>query len=320
VRVKIVVHPSRVNGLAAELDRIDDIEWVDARSDQDVVDALDDGASVLLTYRWRPEFLHPGLRWIQSISAGFDQYPFEDFERRGIVLTTATGVHISVAESAIGLVLALTRRLGRAIRHQIRHEWDQMEGMEVAGSTVGIVGLGTIGEEIALRLQGWDVDLIGLKRRPDEYDGVVPTVYGPEALIEVCHRSDILILVLPASAETRHMIGATELGAVGDGLLVNVGRGSVVDEEALVLALRDGRLRGAGLDVFEKEPLPEGSPLWDMENVVITAHSAGISPRYGERLARIFRRNLAAFQGEDVPWINRVVDGVRKGQVGSLRT
>jgi D-2-hydroxyacid dehydrogenase (NADP+) len=311
VTVRVVLHPLRVAGLTDELDRISGIQWIDAGNDDDVIEALRTGVPVLLTYRWRPEFLQPGLRWIQSISAGFDAYPLAELERRGVVLTTATGVHISVAESAIGLMLSLTRRLGEAVRSQGRHEWKQRGGAELAGSTIGIIGLGTIGEQIARRLQGWDVELLGLKHRPDEYEGLVPVVYGPDGLIEVCRRSDILILVLPASEQTRHLIGAAELAALGDGYLVNVGRGSVVDEEALVDALRRGRLRGAGLDVFETEPLPVESPLWDMKNVVITAHSAGSSPRYGERLGRIFRQNLAAFLGEDVPWINRVVDGAR---------
>jgi len=311
VKTRVVVHPSRVSGLARELDRIDEIEWVDARTEDDVIAALVDGVPVLLTYRWRPEFMQPDLRWIQSISAGYDAYPLDEFARNGVVLTTATGVHVSVAESAIGLVLALTRRFGEAIRSQARHEWKQIRGGEIAGSTVAIIGLGTIGEQIARRLQGWDANLIGLTRRPAEYQGVVPDIYGPGDMLEVCRRSDVVILVLPASNQTHHVIGAAELEALGDGFLVNVGRGSVVDEAALVDALQHGVIRGAGLDVFETEPLPADSPLWDMENVVITSHSAGNSPRYGERLARIFTQNLAAFLGEDVPWINRIVDGVR---------
>lgn len=312
---RVVLHPSRVTGIAAELAATGGVELVDARTETEVIDALASGVPVLLTYRWKPEFLRPGLRWIQGMGAGFEQYPLADLDARGIVLTTATGVHVSVAESAVGLILALTRRLGEAVRNSVAHEWKALQGPEVAGSTVGIIGLGTIGEGVARRLQGWDVHLVGVKRRPEDYAGVVPEVYGPDRLVEVCRRCDIVVVTLPGSEETRHMIGAAELAALGDGYLVNVGRGSVVDEAALVAALEAGTLRGAGLDVFETEPLPADSPLWDMENVVITPHSAGNSPRYGERLAAIFRRNLAVFLGGEGPWINRVVDGVRHDEI-----
>jgi D-2-hydroxyacid dehydrogenase (NADP+) len=313
--IRAVLHPASVTGLAEEVAATPGLELIEAASDAEVEAALADGVPILLTYTWREEFMKPGLRWIQGVGAGFEQYPLNDFAREGVVLTTATGVHVCVAEGAFGLILALTRRIAEAVRNAQRHEWIVREGVELAGSTIGIIGLGTIGEAFAKRAQGWEVELIGFKRHPDQYSGVVPHVYGPSDLLEVCRRSDILVITMPGSKDTYHLIGAEELEALGEGWLVNVGRGSVVDEQALIDALSKGRLLGAGLDVFEQEPLPADSPLWDMPNVVITPHSAGNTPRYGERLAGIFRQNLRAFSGEEAPWVNRVVDGRRRDEV-----
>ena len=308
--IRAVLHPASVPGLAEEVAATPGVELVEAVNDDDVEAALADGAPILLTYTWHERFLKPGLKWVQGVGAGFEQYPLHDFDREGIVLTTATGVHVCVAEGAFGLLLALTRRIADAVRDAQRREWIVREGPELAGSTIGIIGLGTIGEAFAKRAQGWDVELIGFKRHPEQYKGVVPRVFGPDKLLEVCRLSDVLVITMPGSADTHHLIGVEELDALGEGWLINVGRGSVVNEQALVAALASGRLRGAGLDVFEVEPLPASSTLWDMPNVVITPHSAGNTPRYGERLGRIFRQNLLAFQ-DGMTWVNRVVDGRR---------
>jgi len=312
--IRAVLHPASVTGLAAELRQMSDIELIEAASNEEVTAALSDGASILLTYTWRDNFLTPSLRWIQGVGAGYEQYPLDQFEQADVTLTTATGVHVVVAEAAFGLLLALTRRIADAVRAAQQHEWVIREGPEIAGSTIGVIGLGTIGEAFAKRAQGWEVELLGYKRNPDTYSGVVERVFGPGSLLDVCEMADILVITMPGSEETTHMIGAKELAALGAGRLINVGRGSVVDEQALIEALTNGALLGAGLDVFEVEPLPADSPLWDMPNVVITPHTAGDTPRYGERLAHIFRQNLRAFQGEDTAWVNRVVEGVRRDE------
>ena len=312
MRPKVVLHPVRMTCIAEELHHLDSIELIDASSDDEVEAALDHGVSIMITCVWQDRFLKPRLKWIQGIGAGYDQFPLVELDRDGIVLTTATGVHVCVAEAAFGLLLALTRRIAQAVRDAHSRQWIVSEGSEVAGSTLAIIGLGTIGEQVARRASGWDVDVIGYKREPEHYDGIVRRVFGPGQLLEVCRMADILVLTLPATDETHHLIGAAELEALGAGWLINVGRGSVVDELALIGALTNGELLGAGLDVFEQEPLPEGSPLWDMSNVVITPHIAGMTPRYGERLATIFQHNLRAFLGEDVPWMNQVAGGKRE--------
>ena len=312
--IRTVLHPLGVTGFVPELERIDDIELIQAADDDEVEAALAAGVPILLTYTWRDTFFMPSLRWIQGVGAGFEQYPLERFDQEGVTLTTATGVHAVVAEAAFGLLLALTRHIADAVNDAKTHTWVEREGPEIAGSTIAIIGLGTIGEAFARRAQGWEVELIGYKRDPDSYTGIVDRVYGPDSLLDVCAMADTIVLTLPGATDTNHLIGAAELEALGAGFLINVGRGSVVDEQALIAALTTGELRGAGLDVFEVEPLPIDSQLWDMPNVVITPHTAGATPRYGERLAKIFRQNLAAFQGDDTPWVNRVVDGIRRDE------
>ena len=309
--IQVVLHPARVPGLVEELRGTQGITLIEAADNDEVYEALLSADSVLVTYVWHDRFLTDGLKWVQGTGAGYEQYPLDRFASTEVVLTTATGVHAVVAEAAVGLVLALTRNIAQSVRDAADHVWQPRDGVELAGSTVGIVGLGTIGEAFARRMQGWDVDIVGFKRDPSSYRGMVEKVYGPDQLLNICTDSDVLVVTLPASVDTHHMIGKAELDALGAGWFVNVGRGSVVDEQALVAALTDGELRGAGLDVFEVEPLPDESPLWNLENVVITPHSAGNTPRYGERLAKIFRNNLDVFSGTEDRWINRVVDGRR---------
>lgn len=311
ISIQVVLHPAQVPGLVERLRSTDGIILVEAVDDDEVCHALSSHDSVLVTYRWQDRFLTNRLKWVQGTGAGFEQYPIDRFAAANVVLTTATGVHPVVAESAVGLLLALTRNIGRSALERGDRVWQQRDGTEIAGSTIGIVGLGTIGEAFARRMQGWDVELIGIKRDPNSYHGVVERVYGPDELLKICAESDVLVVTAPGSVDTQHMIGRAELDALGAGWFVNVGRGSVVDERALVIALTEGNLLGAGLDVFEVEPLPSESPLWSLENVVITPHSAGNTPRYGERLVKIFHNNLDVFRGRGGQWINRVVGGRR---------
>jgi phosphoglycerate dehydrogenase-like enzyme len=185
------------------------------------------------------------------------------------------------------------------------HRWVPLVGEEISDKRLLIVGMGRIGEAVARRAQGWDVAVVGIKRDPASYVGCLADVRGPDALQTQCEWADIVMLTLPATPETRHLIGAEELALLGAGWLVNVGRGSLVDEKALVHALAVGRLRGVGLDVTAQEPLDPGSPLWDHPNVVLSAHNAGNSPGFGIRWGSLFRDNLRAFAGNGL-WRNRV--------------
>lgn len=304
--LQVVMHPKRPPGVEDFLRGVPGIVLHAPADEEGVARALHAGAQVLVTYTWRASFLAPSLRWIAGTGAGFEQYPLEEFKARGIVLTSAAGVHADcVAEHAFGLLLALTRRIGEATRNATRHRWEELPGEELAGKKLAIVGMGRIGEGVARRAQNWGLSMVGLKRQPAGYQGCLSDLRGPDQLAAVCEWADIVLLAAPATPDKRPLIGARELELLGEGWIVNVGRGSLIDEPALVRALQSGRLRGAGLDVTAVEPLPDDSPLWDHPRVVLTAHNAGDSPGFGPRWGEIFRHNLIAFTGE-AAWRNRV--------------
>ena len=304
--LRIVLAPVAGSGFAEALSALDGVTEV-ATPLLDEVGAVLIGTEVLVAFQWKDEWLVPGLRWIQSVSAGTDQFPVDALRDAGVVLTSAVGIHdVQVSEHAFGLLLAMTRGIGAAVRNQVDRDWQWPPVTDLAGMTLGILGLGVIGEAVAHRAKAFGMVVFGTKRSIDDYTGAADEVFGPEATLEVFQRSDAVIVTLPATAETAGLVGSAEFEALQGGFFVNVGRGSVVDEAALVAALRSGVLRGAGLDVFEEEPLPDSSPLWDMPEVIVSPHLAGTSPRYGERLADLFAKNLPAFRGEG-EWTNRVV-------------
>ncbi len=303
--LSVVLHPRHPRGVAEAFRASKTIHLVEPE-ESGVVDALDDVA-ILVTYVWRPDYLRPHLRWVQSVSAGVDQFPLDDLRAADVALTSASGVHgPQVAEHTFALLLSLTRAVGVSIRDAGDHIWRPRTGAEIAGLTMAILGLGTIGEEIARRAVAWDMRVIGTKADPGSYAGVAERVMPPSRTVDVCREADVVVCVLPDNESTRGIIGADALDALGDGWLINVGRGTAVDEDALIDALDRGRLRGAGLDVFATEPLRDDSPLWSHPRVVLTPHIAGLSPKYGERLVQVFERNLPAFGGGR-PWTGRVV-------------
>lgn len=304
--IRVVLHPVHPPGVKDVLGDMPNIELLHATDATEVVDALNNGAQVLVTHTWTDAFLKPSLRWIAGTGAGYEQYPLEQFHRRGIVLTTAAGVHATcVAEHAFGLMLACTRRLGESVRNMTECRWEPLIGDEIGGKRLLIVGMGRIGEEVARRAQNWDLSIIGIKRDPTTYSGCLTDVRGPVELRALCKWADIVLLTAPATPQTRNMIGEEELELLGDGWLINVGRGGLVDQNALVKALSTGRLRGAGLDVTTPEPLRPDSPLWKYPNVILSAHNAGNSPNYGGRWGVLFNDNLQAFIGA-AQWRNRV--------------
>jgi phosphoglycerate dehydrogenase-like enzyme len=304
--VRIVLGPVGGSDFVERLGDVDGVVSVVAGTMETVGDLLA-AADILVTYRWSDEWMVPGLKWIQSVSAGTDQYPLDALRDAGIVLTSAVGIHeVQVSEHAIGLLLALTRGIAPSIRNQRDHVWEWNRVIDLDGMTLGVLGLGTIGEAVARKASAFGMQVIGTKRSADGYSGAAVEVFEPAGTLEVCRRSDAVIVTLPGGGDTHHIVGAEELAALAGGFLINVGRGSVIDEAALVNALEGGILRGVGLDVFEQEPLAADSPLWDFPEVIVSPHLAGASPRYAERLARLFARNLAALRGEQ-EWVNRVV-------------
>ena len=304
----VVLHPLHPPGLADLIGGDPGIDVVLPDGDEGVVVALQAGAPILVTYRWDDSFIAGELRWVQALSAGMEQFPLDTLHQAGAALTSARGVHApAVAEHALALLMASMRGIGAAMRDVPQREWEWgRPGFELGGRTLGVIGLGHVGEHVAQLGVGLGMRVIGTKAHPEDYVGVAERVLGPDGTLEVCAEADAVVVAVPADAADGPLIGEEALERLGDGWLVNVGRGSAVDEQALVAALTYGELRGAGLDVFETEPLPAESPLWELPTVVITPHAAWSSDRLPERMAERFLANLAAFRGER-EWVDRWV-------------
>ena len=236
------------------------------------------------------------LELFQCLYAGTDHLPMEELAERGVTVTNASGVHgPPVAEWVLGMVLSFARRLHEGTRRQDRREWRHFQAGELAGSTVTVVGLGHIGEAIVQRLGGFDVETIGVRYTPEK-GGPTDEVVGfdDEAFHGALARTDFLVLACPLTGRTEGLIDAAALETLPPtAVLVNIARGPVVDTDALLDELRGEGLAGAALDVTDPEPLPEDHPLWTLDNVRITPHVAGHTPKYYERVADILAGNLA---------------------------
>ena len=234
------------------------------------------------------------LRLFACNSAGVDHLPLDALADRGVAVTNASGVHgPNVAEHVIGWLLTFARRLDEGRRRQRRREWRRFQSFaELSGSTVTVVGLGAIGEAIVARLSGFDVETVVARHSPGK-DGPTDEVIGYGDLPEALPETDALVLACPLTEATEGLIGEAELDALPtDAVVVNVARGGVIDTPALVDALRSNTLHGAALDVTDPEPLPSDHDLWGFENVFLTPHVAGHTPRYWERRAEILVENL----------------------------
>ncbi len=246
--------------------------------------------------------LAPDLRLVVTSGAGADwllRYP--QAADRDFVLTNASGVHaIPISEHIIGMLLMFARRLHRAVRAQARQEWwrpQETELFELEGKTMLLIGVGAIGARTAALASALGMRVEGIRRNPDRAVAGVAAMYAPDQLRERLPHADVVVLTVPLNQATQGLIGADELRAMKPtAYLVNIGRGGTVDEQALVQALTERRIAGAGLDVFAEEPLPATSPLWTMEQVIITAHYAGLNPHYDERAMAIFLDNLRRYR------------------------
>ncbi len=237
----------------------------------------------------------PQPQWLHVFAAGTDHPVFAEIRRRGIRLTHSAGASaIPIAHTVIMHVIALSREARRFAIAQSARKWAESPVADVEGRTMGIVGLGNIGAEVARLAQQFGMRVIGMRRTPT---GEEPCETWPTSrLHELLPMVDVLVLTAPLTEDTVGMIGAHELALLPTGAhVVNVGRGRVIDEPALVDALASGHLGGAALDVFVVEPLPVESPLWDLPNVIITPHSAGETPLASARAAEVFADNLGRF-------------------------
>ena len=268
-------------------------------------------AEVLLTLRLPPGLPEstPNLRWIHSQAAGVDYFlRAPALANSEIVVTTSSGVHAGpLSETVVGAIIALSKGFPQAMRRQAAHEWTRYTPEDVAGKTVGIIGAGKIGTAIAEKCRALGMRALGVRRSPPpELVAVSPfeREVGREGLSEVLAASDYVVLCAPRTPETVGMLGADQFAVMKPGArFINVARGDLVDEAALIRALQSGHLGGAYLDVFEREPLPAESPLWDMPNVMITAHSGAGSTDRDERVVEIFVENVRRYL-DGTPMLN----------------
>jgi phosphoglycerate dehydrogenase-like enzyme len=253
------------------------------------------------------------LQWIHSTAAAVHQMMTPELRATDIIVTNARDVHGPVvAEHAIALAFALAKRLPQAVRYQQQGHWAQHDlwdarprPRELKGATMTIVGMGAIGEPLALLAKSLGMRVIGVREHPERRSDLADAVHGFEELDRALSAGDFIVLAIPVTPKTRHLMNAERLARLKpDAYLINVGRGVLIDETALVDALRANSFGGAALDVTAEEPLPSESPLWELENVLITPHIAGLTEKMWERHYEHYTKNLRKFlEGKPLLWV-----------------
>ncbi len=262
---------------------------------------------VLMTWSLRPEQfkLARKLRWIHSPAAAVHQFMFPELINSDVIVTNAREVHGRVvAEHVMGLIFALAKRIPQAVRLQVRHVWGQQAmwesyppPRELSGATLGLVGLGSIGRQVARHATDLGMRVIAVREHPEKGSPEnVSQVYSRAQLDEMLSQADYVVLAAPTTPATNGLINRQRFAAMKcDAHIINVGRGPIIDEGALVEALRSHKIAGAGLDVFVDEPLPADSPLWDLDNLLITPHTAGLTEKLWERHYALMSENLRRY-------------------------
>ncbi len=307
--VKVLVAFPLDEKYMAQIREISGVDVVRATEPDEILKEIED-AEVLFSNKITPEQFSRAkkLRWIQSPFVGVDSLLIEEVKKSDVVVTCARGIHASQSSDHVfALILAFARKLPELLEDQRRKVWKVRHPIpfepldELKGKTLGIIGLGTIGREIARKGKCFGMRVIGVKRNPSEVE-YVDEVYGMDGMEKVLKESDYLVLCTPLTPETTNLIGREELRNMKrTAYLINIARGEVVDEDALITALKERWIAGAALDVARTEPLPETSELWELDNVIITPHVAGSTPYYWERATAIFVENLRRFlRGEEL--------------------
>ncbi|MGX7393709.1 phosphoglycerate dehydrogenase [Carnobacterium mobile] len=244
------------------------------------------------------------IKWIQGKAAGVDFLDLASLKEKGVLLTNGSGIHsIPIAESVFGMLLAYTRGIQTSVKSQLTNTWNQVESLiELHEKTIMIVGTGKIGKEVGRLAQAFNMKTIGVNSSGHEAD-YMDQVISQDELVKHLKDADIVVNILPLTDKTTSFFNDQVFNAMKkDTLFLNVGRGPSVDTASLLRALDTGKVAFAGLDVFEKEPLEADSPLWEYENVLITAHISGIAEHFKKRLFAIFEKNLKAYiAGEELP-------------------
>jgi phosphoglycerate dehydrogenase-like enzyme len=252
----------------------------------------------------------PKIKWIHSNSVGVEAMLHEDVQNSDVIITNVKGCRsVPIAEHTIALISSLARGVPQMIRNQLKKNWVEVPVTDLAYSTVGIIGYGDIGFEIAKRCKALGMRVIGCRRNPGkrnkEYEPA-DLVIGMDQVEEVLSQSDFLVFALPFTKETHYFLNKDRLNKMKKGsYLINVGRGNTIVEGDLIKCLSNGQIAGAALDVFEVEPLPQDHPFWKLENVIVSPHNAYNSAKHQERVMELFLQNLKLFS-EGKPLINIV--------------
>lgn len=267
-------------------------------------------ATILVTFPWIiPDFSQAkNLKWVHSLSAGMEKILTPEFINSPILASNSSGVHgIPIAEHVIGMMLIFTRRFYITLRQQLEKKWQRLTNLtELRDKTILVIGFGHIGREVVRLAKSLGMHTLAIDKNLTQKPDFLDEFYLPQNLNEILARADFVVLCLPYTKETHHFLAKEQFGRMKkEAFLINIGRGGLVNEEELIEALNAGEIAGAGLDVTEEEPLPKESPLWELENVIITPHHSGWSEKYMDRAIDIFCQNLKAFL-EDRPLPNLV--------------
>lgn len=264
------------------------------------------GTEIFIGWRLQPEHFAKAeqLKWIHSPTAAVHQLMYPALVASSVLVSSSTGVHGPVvAEHATAVLLALAKRLPQAARYQAKGQWSQKElwqehprPREVAGACVAVIGMGQIGREFTRRAKALGMKVLAVREDPSKGTDGADAVFGANQIEEVLPQADYVLLCPPVTSATERMIGQTRLEKMKpDAYLINVARGDLVDEPALLRALQERRIAGAALDVFEKEPLASSSPFWELDNVLITPHTAAVTEKLWERHYQLIVENLKRF-------------------------
>jgi len=295
--------------------RFPDVTFARALNDEEALREIE-GADVALASRLTALTVQraPRLRWVHSTAAAVGILPLRDLAARGIAVSNSRGIQaIPMAEHVMGGLLVLARRLDGTLSAQRERRWIQNDlsgeasPWSLHGRVMTIVGLGTTGQEVARRAHAFGMHVTGVRRRPNQPKlPFVDRVLGPDQLHDALRGCHVLVITVPFIPETDRLIGAAEFALLNGGaILINVARGRIVDEGAMLAALQERRLGGAVLDVFDREPLDSTSPLWNLPNVVITPHCSGVRPDHWDDVIDLFGENLRRFRRGD-PLLNLV--------------
>jgi phosphoglycerate dehydrogenase-like enzyme len=265
-------------------------------------------ASAEVIFNWsgslsliREAFLmSPAVRWVHSRSAGLERTLFPELIASDVIMTNGSGVFSpSLGEFALGAILYFAKDFRRMIRNQMAGVWEPFDVLPIAGQTVGIVGYGDIGRAVATRVRAMEMKVLAVKRHvpAKNSDPLADQIYGPDHLIEMLSRCDYVVVATPLNAETNGMIGSAEFAAMkASAVIINVGRGPVIDERAMIKALLEHKIKGAALDVFDEEPLPKGHPFYKLENVLLSPHCADHTPDWLDNAMHFFIAQFERFR------------------------